>query len=149
MRYRSRQGTTLTDLIVALAVISIILTAAAPRFGRARDAFATRAARDVAAATVEQARSLASGRGTARIVIDPSAGTLTLEAPTGVRAAPPLSLADGFGVRLSVDGHAGGPVVLDYNALGLGIIASRTIRFQRGGIEAGISVSTYGRVRRW
>ena len=149
MRLRSRQGTTLTDLITAMAVISNILTAAAPRYVRARDAYAARAARDVAAAALEQARTLAAGRGTARIVIDPPAGTLIVEAPAGVRARQPLRLSQGFGISMSVDGHAGGPVVLDYNALGLGIIASRTIRFQRGGAEAGISVSTYGRVRRW
>jgi len=40
-------------------------------------------------------------------------------------------------------------VVLRFDALGVGRMTSRTFRVRRGSAEAGLTVATYGRVRRW
>jgi Tfp pilus assembly protein FimT len=144
-----RPGATLPDLIITLAVLAILTAMAAPRLMRARDAYAARAARDAAAALIEQTRVQAAARGTARLVVDPQRGTLVVQSPAGGAAAAELSAGDAFGITVTVDGHSTGVVALDFNALGLGVVANRTLRFHRGAEEARLSLSTYGRVRRW
>ena len=143
----NRNGSSLTDLIITLALLAIVLAIAAPRLQNARDAYATRAARDAAAAVVERARVLAAARGTARLIVEPTAGTLALESPVGAPARTTLAIHDAFGVALTVDGQAG-RVVLDFNALGLGVLANRTLRFRRGSAESVLTLSTHGRGRR-
>jgi len=144
----NRNGSSLTDLIVTLALLAIVLAIGAPRLQGARDAYATRAARDAAAAVVERARVLAAARGTARLIVEPAAGTLALESPVGAPARATLAIHDAFGVALSVDGHTVTRVTLDFNALGLGVVANRTLRFRRGGAESVLILSMHGRGRR-
>jgi type II secretory pathway pseudopilin PulG len=144
-----RSGTTLADLIIAIAVLAVVTTIAAPRLVTARNAMAVRAARDAAAGEIERARTMALARGTSRIVLDPASAQLRLEAPAGTAVRDPVRFADAFRVQMSIDGHSAGTVALDFNAMGLGVSANRTIRFQRGAVEARLSMSLYGRVRRW
>lgn len=144
---RPRAGFTLTDLIITLAVLGIVLGMAAPRVAALRAHAAVRSARDAAASTFERARSLAVARGTARVTVDAAAGTITIESPIGIAAGAVLRLADTWGVAV---GMAGVPTaVLDFNAIGLGVVASRTITITRGSAQAGLTVSSFGRVRRW
>lgn len=145
---RRRAGYTLADLIITLAILGIALGMAAPRVGAVRAQGAVRSARDAAASAFERARSLAVSRGTARVTVDPAAGTIAVEAPIGIAADAVLRLADTWGVAVTV-GSASGPVAIDFNAIGLGVVASRTITLTRGAAQAGLSVSAYGRVRRW
>lgn len=145
---RRRAGYTLADLIIALSLLGIILGTAAPRALSLRSHTAVRSARDAAASAIERARSLAVSRGTARIVVDPIAGTIVTEAPVGVIAGPTVRVGDASGVTLDA-GSAGRPVSIDFNALGLGMVASRTLTFAHGGVTAGLSISSFGRVRRW
>jgi hypothetical protein len=145
----NRPAFSVFDLLVVLALLSVIASVTAPRLVNARNAYAARAARDAAAAWVERARSLASSRGTARLIVDPAVGELRLEAPAGVVVRIPLAVESAFGVQLSVDGTRSGAVELDFNAMGLGVLANRTLRFRRGDEEARLSLSTYGRARRW
>jgi Tfp pilus assembly protein FimT len=145
---RRRTGYTLADLIITLSLLGIVLGTAAPRAIALRSRVAVRSARDATASAIERAKSLAIARGTARITVDPVAGTITTESPVGVIAAPVLRVRDGFGVTLNA-GSAGRPVSLDFNALGLGQVASRTLSFGHGSVTAGISISSFGRVRRW
>jgi prepilin-type N-terminal cleavage/methylation domain-containing protein len=145
---RCRSGVTLPDLIITLAILAILAVIAAPRLQRAGQAMATRSARDAAAMEFERARVLALARGTARVIVDPVAAELRVESPVGFPAGPPLRLA-GFAAAVSVDGQAAGTTSLDFNAIGLGVSANRTIRFHRGQQESRLSLSVYGRVRRW
>jgi type II secretory pathway pseudopilin PulG len=145
---RCRSGVTLPDLIITLAILAILAVMAAPRLRRAGEAMATRSARDAAATEFERARVLALARGTARVIVDPAAAEIRVEAPAGLPAGPPLRL-DGFATAVTVDGLATGTANLDFNAIGLGVSANRTIRFRRGQQESRLSLSIYGRVRRW
>ena len=52
-----------------------------------------------------------------------------------------VEVATGFGMAF--------PREIRFDALGLGQVASETLRFRRGGAEAGLVLSSYGRVRRW
>jgi hypothetical protein len=146
---RNRSAFSVLDLLVVLALLSVIASVTVPRLVNARNAYAARAARDAAAAWVERARSLASSRGTARLTVDIAQGELRMEAPVGVTVGMPLAVQSAFGVRMSVDGTSSGTVHLDFNAVGLGVLANRTLRFRRGDEEARLSLSTYGRARRW
>jgi len=144
---RRRTGTTLADLIITLSILGIVLGIAAPRVATLRAHGAVRSARDAAAAAIERARSLSVARGNARVIIDPAAGTLTMESPVGVPVESPLRLAATYGVTVAAG--ASRAVAIDFNAMGLGVVASRTITITRGVARAGLSVSSWGRVRRW
>jgi type II secretory pathway pseudopilin PulG len=144
---RRRAGFTLADLIITLAILGILLGMAAPRVGALRAWGAVRSARDAAASAFDRARSLAVARGTARVTVDAVAGTIAIEAPIGIPADAVLQLTGGWGVAVGLGGSR--TAVLDFNAIGLGVVASRTITLTRGAAEAGLTVSSYGRVRRW
>lgn len=145
---RRRTGVALPDLIITLAILSILAVIAAPHLREASEAMAVRSARDAAAGELERARVLAIARGSARVIVDPATAELRVEAPPGTAAGSPLRL-DVFSATVSVDGLTSGTASLDFNAIGIGQTANRTIRFHRGGQESRISLSLYGRVRRW
>jgi len=139
---------TLADLIITLAILGIVLSIAAPRIAVLRSRGAVRSARDAAVSAIEHARSLAVSRGTARVRLDPATGTVAVEAPIGIAGGPVLHLAETYGVSIGVSG-SGANAVIDFNAMGLGVVASRTVTFSRGTASAGLAVSSFGRVRRW
>ena len=61
------------------------------------------------------------------------------------------------GRRVALEGELGVSMVVGrelphevrFDGLGLGQVASTTVRFRRGDAEAGLTLSSYGRVRRW
>lgn len=144
---RRRAGFTLADLLITLALLGIVLTIAAPAIGAVRSQAAVRSARDASASMIEHARALAVSRGTARVRLEPASGTMSVEAPIGIPSGSVLHLGTGYGVTLGVGSVAG--AVIDFNAMGLGVMASRTITFSRGRASAGLALSSFGRIRRW
>ena len=146
--HRNRAGATLAELILSISLLSGAAAIAVPRLIGTRDEYAARAARDAAAALVDRARTLAQLRGSARLRIDPAVGEIRVEAPIGSAVGAPLHTAADWGVVLALSGSPG-PAALDFDVRGLGRLANRTLRFQRGGREARLTLSTYGRVRRW
>ncbi len=147
-RIAHRPGISLVELIAALACAAVVLTVAVPRLGRTRDARAAVAARDATAALIARARALAVAHGSSAVALDPHTAIVSLEAPAGTTRGADLHLAAGFGVTLAVD-HATGPTRLDFDGLGSGRLVNRTIRFRRGQEEARLSLSAWGRPRRW
>jgi hypothetical protein len=143
-----RAGATLVDVVVVLAILSIVSGMAAPRLGAARDGWAAAAARDATIAIVAKARTQAMARGSARLIVDPVSSVIRLESPIGVVVGEALHIGREWGVAVAVD-RASGVVGIDFDGLGLGRLASRTLRFRRGAAEARLSLSTYGRPRRW
>jgi prepilin-type N-terminal cleavage/methylation domain-containing protein len=144
-----RKGSTLLELLVTVLILSVIAAIGALALRRGLEVYAARAARDSMAAAVGQARSLAQAKGAARLVVDPGAASLWIEAPPGSRTGSALQLGDVFGVTVAADQHTSGVVVLEFDAHGLGRVASRTFRIRRGSTEARLTLSSYGRPRRW
>lgn len=146
---RAVPGHTLPELLILLAVLAIAASMTAPRVSSGIDGFAVRAARDAAAAVLAQARALALARGSAVVVVDGAAGTVGLEAPAGRVAGDVVRLSALFHVEVDADGAAGSTVTLRFDALGIGRFANHTLRFHRGGAAAHLTLSSYGRPRRW
>lgn len=141
---RNRAGTSFLELIVVLALLGLLLGIAAPPALRWRDVLAVRAARDELAAGLATARATAIAAGGAALILDVSAGVFWVTA--GGRAGHATDVGNRYGVRIEgADGH----VEIHYDAVGIGRLANRTLRFRRGRAEAGLAVSAYGRVRRW
>lgn len=147
-RMYGRAGATLVDVVASLAILAIALTMGAPRLGAARDVWAADTARDAAIALITSARTEAIAHGSARVVVDPVRSELRVEAPAGVPRGDVLLTRESWGVVVTVD-HANTIVFIDFDGLGLGRLANRTLRFRRGGAESRVSLSTYGRPRRW
>lgn len=134
------------ELLVALLLLGVLLALSLPSMARWRDAVAARAARDELAAGLAWTRLSAVSHGGSTLVVDAASGTFWTMTPAGP-VREPVSLTDRYAVRLDVG--SAGRVSLEYDALGVGRHASRTIRFRRGGAEAGLVISGYGRFRRW
>ena len=141
-------GFTLIELATALVVLGILVGAAAVPFSRMLDRYAARAARDALAAGIAHARAAAIANGGADLVIDLRAARYDVRVP-GAPPAAPVDLRAQYRVALSADGQPADSLVLRFDALGVGRMTSRTFRFRRGRAEAGLTVATYGRVRRW
>lgn len=141
---RNRTGTSFLELIIVLSLLGILLGIAAPPALRWRDVLAVRAARDEVAAALAVVRATATAAGGAALVLDAPAGVFWIAAD-GSRG-PARDVGRRYGVEIA---GADGLVEIEYDALGIGRLANRTLRFRRGGAEAGLVVSAYGRVRRW
>ena len=139
-------GYTLLETMAALALLCVVLGIALPPVARWRDDAAVRAARDEIAAELAAARMAAVARGGAGLVVDPVTGRVWVVSGAG-RAGEAIDVAGRYGVRLRVG--PGGPVLIAYDALGIGRLGSRTIEVRRGRAAGGLTVSAYGRVRRW
>lgn len=143
---RHRRGYTLTELALVLAVLGILLAIVLPPAGRWRDRAAVRAARDELAGAVAWTRMAAATRGGAALAVDPATGRVWTRGRDGTDS-PPVDLSARYAVR--VETGTDGVVLLQYDALGIGRAASRTFTFRRGAAVAGVTVSAYGRYRRW
>lgn len=139
-----RHGFTLLELAIILALLATLFAAAAPAFARGRDVLAVRAARADLAAAVAAARSYAILTGGAQLIIEP-AGLLSIERTAGGTLSDPIDLAARYGVRLDTPG--GTPVLLRYDALGIGRMTNATMHIRRGDLSAAVVISSYGRVR--
>jgi prepilin-type N-terminal cleavage/methylation domain-containing protein len=146
MRQRTlNPGYTLVELIVTMAVLCVLLAVAFPPALRWRDAAAVRSARDELAAGLGWTRVAAASHGGASLVLDPVTGRFWTRTAGG--ASPVVDLCGRYGV--DIDPGTESPVVFEYDALGIGRLTNRTVRIRRGDVEAGVTVSAYGRYRRW
>jgi prepilin-type N-terminal cleavage/methylation domain-containing protein len=148
-RMRNREATTLPELLVALSILAILATMTMPRVSRALDVYATRAARDALAGAIGRARVLAIARGSATVRLDAQAGMLHMQAPTGALPADDLPLGALFRVTCELDGNPAAVVTLNFDALGIGRFSNYTLRCHRNAAEAYLTLSSYGRPRRW
>jgi prepilin-type N-terminal cleavage/methylation domain-containing protein len=149
METRRTSGHTLPELLIVLAVLAIAASITAPRVRGGLDVYAVRAARDATAAVLGQARALALARGSAVVVLDGAVGQVFLEAPAGRAIGAPVDVSALFHVDVESDGAPASTVTLRFDALGIGRFSNHTLRFHRGGAEAHLTLSSYGRPRRW
>jgi type II secretory pathway pseudopilin PulG len=148
MTARTRSGTTLVELLVLLFVVGLLAALTVPATLRAREAAAVRSARDATANVIARARMQALARGSARVWVDLRAAVVRMESPIGSTTGEPLRLS-GSAVTVVVDRATSPSVAIDFDGLGMGRLANRTLRFQRGSAEARLTLSSYGRPRRW
>lgn len=140
-----RRGHTLFELCAVLLLLAIAASAVLP-LGRAlADRMAVVAAREAVAGLVAEARmtALTHGGATVRLEAAPWRGWLQV----GDSVARSVSLEDDLGVVVALM-RSRSSVALEYDALGLGRVASETLRFRRGEQERTLVISGYGRVRR-
>lgn len=142
MRY-GRVGHTLIELAMALALIAILLSIAAPRLGTLRDRAAVRSATTELAAILASARRSAMLRsGSAMVIIDEYRSTASVI--VGADTLLARAVGDELGVRLSATRDS----VL-YGPTGRGWGASNTsIVVTRGRWADTLFVSRLGRVRK-
>ena len=142
MRY-GRVGHTLIELAMALALIAILLSIAAPRLGTLRDRAAVRSATTELAAILASARRSAMLRsGSAMVIIDEDRSTASVI--VGADTLLARAVGDELGVRLSATRDS----VL-YGPTGRGWGASNTsIVVTRGRWADTLFVSRLGRVRK-
>lgn len=139
-------GFTLVELLFVLLLFSLLLGAALPRAGELRDRYAVRGAREGAVGLLLRARAEALAHGEAILLVTESPSHIALLVDGRPRGD--LDLDDEFGVRLALSG-SGDRRLLRFDALGLGRMTAATLRFTRGSATAAITVSAYGRIRRW
>ena len=139
----SRDGHTLIELAIALAIMAILLSIAAPRLGALRDRASVRSASTEIAAILSSARRVAMLRSSsAMVVIDEGRSIASIIAGTDT------VLARDVGSELGVTIAATRDTVL-YGPSGRGWGASNTsIAVTRGRWVDTLFVSRLGRVRR-
>ena len=141
-----RNGHTLLELAVALLLTATLASAMVPAAARYRRRSAVLAARESVAGLLAEARGVAPAFAGAVVRIESDPWRAWIE------------VADSMGRSVQLEEGAGVEVILSrgrrrtevaYDALGIGRVASETLRFRRGEAEAGLTVSGFGRVRRW
>lgn len=135
------------ELLLVLTMLGIFATIALPSARHALDILAVRSAREAAMGVALQARALAVAHGGADLIFDlPTRNASAVDAQGVIDVSAAVSPYD---VVITTDGIPTSHVVLHYDALGIGRMTSRTIHFKRGNAEAGLTFSSFGRVRRW
>jgi prepilin-type N-terminal cleavage/methylation domain-containing protein len=141
-----RHGHTLLELVTVLAILAILAGSAAPTAARWRDAAAVTAARDEVVTRLAWTRMAAASHGGARLVLDVAGGVYRVELADG-RVAHHADLHARH--RVTVLAGTADSLDLRFDGLGIGRMTGRTIQFQRGRVVAGLTISPYGRFRRW
>ncbi len=138
-------GFTLLECLVVLVILGVGLALGTPALQDQRDRWAVLQAREASAALFSRARAEAVGSGDS----DVSIREVTPLIERHLRGVPreSLQLDARFGVSLDLSGTSS-TVVISFDALGLGRIASRTLRFTRSDAASLLIVSSYGRVAR-
>lgn len=138
-----RRGATLYELLIALCMMATLLSLALPRAGTALDGLRSRAARETAFALFSRARVTALQQGGASIMVDALGDRIVVATRENIEHEQLFPDVD---VRL---GGSADTVTLRYDAHGLGRMMSRTVSFQVRSKTAGLTISSFGRVRRW
>jgi prepilin-type N-terminal cleavage/methylation domain-containing protein len=146
---RKPLGYTLLELVVVLALLAIAIGLAYPATRAASDAWAVRAARDATASVLAATRAAAIAHRGAELLVVPATGDVLTRTAAAPAAEERLRIGRDWRVALSSPGFGGDTIAIRYDAIGLGRVASRTLRFERGSAAAGITIAAYGRVRRW
>lgn len=140
-----KRGYTLLELSVVVVLLAGIWGALLPVFRGYRDRWAVLAAREDLVGLLTEARGVAIARGAAAVVVEgpPWRARITVGDSVGRRVD---FAARGVSVLLNPPAPR---TTVAYNALGLGVFAGRTFRFVAEGRTAALTVSAYGRLRRW
>jgi hypothetical protein len=140
-----RRGYTFFELCAALLLAAMAASALLPAGRDLLDRMAVVAAREAVAGLLADARVAALAHGRASVHL--ASGPWRAWAQTGDSAFAMVQLERDLAVTVELSrGRA--VAELRYDALGLGQVASETLRFRRGEAASSLVVSGYGRVRR-
>jgi Tfp pilus assembly protein FimT len=139
-------GATLFELLLVFSLISVFAALTFPAMRSGIAALSSRTARETAFGLFARARALAVQQGGAEIELSARDDRLIIRTSSGA-----IEHVHNFAeqqVDLLFDGKVD-PIVLRYDAYGLGRMMSRTVTFRTRGQIAGLTISSFGRVRRW
>lgn len=139
------RGFTLFECVVVLAIVGIGVALGLPALQQQRDRWAVTQAREASAALLARARVEALGSGGSTVTISEPRGRLERGLRGTVRES--VELRERYGVYLEMSGRDTLSTI-EFNALGLGRMSARTLRFARGRTSRSLVISTYGRVAR-
>ncbi|MGD8360459.1 MAG: type II secretion system protein [Gemmatimonadota bacterium] len=142
---RRRGGFSLPELVLVMTIVGLALGGALPAAFRLRDRMAVVGARESVVGVFHKARIEAVAFGGASIVLRVSPPGAELWSAGALRSSVPLGLDLEVEMTLSSGRER---VEIFFDALGLGRVASQTIRFLRNGSRSGLVVSSLGRVIR-
>lgn len=140
-----RRGYTLFEICAALLLAAMAASALLPAARDLLDRMAVVAAREAVAGLVADARVAALIHGGASVHL--ASGPWRAWAQVGDSAFETVGLEEDLAVTVELS-RARAATELRYDALGLGQVASETLRFRRGAAASSLVVSGYGRVRR-
>lgn len=140
-----RNGFTLFEVLLVLVLAAILADLGIRPTLRLLDRWAVLSAREEVASLVAVARSRAVGTVGAELVIDEDTGHV--EVRSTVWPDTVVRIRDRHGVELEIVGRSRS-ITLRFNALGLGAVASRRLRFARGDASTDLVLSSHGRLRR-
>ena len=138
-------GFTLLELVIVLALVGLVVSVLTPLAASLGDRMAVQAARESVVGVFHRARLEAVSVGESRIVLTAAPARVELWSGGILRSA--VGLGKDFGVHMELSGDGEGAEIR-FGALGLGRVASQTIRFSRGAVQKTLVVSSYGRVAR-
>jgi Tfp pilus assembly protein FimT len=138
-------GYTILELITVMTLMGLVTAGLLPAARHQLDRMAVLGAREEVAGLFHRARFEAISRGGAHLLLtaDPSSAELSAEGEALAR----VGLRHEYGVVLTLSSGRE-EAELAFDALGLGRVASQTLRFTRGNAEAILVVSSLGRVSR-
>lgn len=141
---REGGGFTLLELTVALALVAVLVGLGSPLWRSATDRWAVRTVRDQTAVALHRARLEARRWGGARLEVDAAEGRLRLHRRVPDSLVWEDATARDHRVELVLP-RGEDRTTLRFDALGLGIVASRSLVFRRGTAEARLVISSRGR----
>jgi Tfp pilus assembly protein FimT len=140
-----RRGITLLELATVLLLLGLLGAITLPLGRRLSDRLAVVSAREALAGLVAEARAAALHHGGASVRLDREPFRAWYEAAGVPRRW--VAVERDLDVIMLLGRDL--PHEVRFDGLGLGQVASTTVRFRRGDAEAGLTFSSYGRVRRW
>jgi type II secretory pathway pseudopilin PulG len=140
------RGHTLVELTAVLLLMALASSALLPLVRRTQDRSSVIAAREAVAGLVAEARVASVMYGGASVHFASEPWRAWYEAGGEIRRRVPLG--EDLGVTLVLT-RSRSASEIRFDALGLGQMASESLRFVRRGADAGLVLSSYGRVRRW
>jgi type II secretory pathway pseudopilin PulG len=139
------RGFTILELVTVLLLMGFSLGSLLPAARRHLDRFAVLGAREEMAGLFHRARSDAVAFGGATLHLDSDSAAATLLA--GGEEVDHVAFMEEYRVSLVLSNDRR-EAELNFDPLGLGRVASQTLRFLRGEAEARLVVSSLGRVVR-
>jgi prepilin-type N-terminal cleavage/methylation domain-containing protein len=139
----TRAGTTLLELLLALAILAALAGVALPRVATILDGARVRAARSDLHAALDRARGAAIRLGTGVELRDDGTGRILVPDPPDTAPIWRGPSAASHGVA-----EAGWNAPLAFGAAGLATGAgNRTVTLRRGSVQAQVVISRLGRIR--